>query len=67
MDKIEQLIKEIKAALEDGRITLREALRIARRLFELVNLILPLIVGQSIQLEKELEKASNAAAPSEKG
>lgn len=58
MDKIEQLISEMKAALEDGRLSLREALRIARRLFELVNLILPLVVGETTKIEKELEKQS---------
>jgi hypothetical protein len=52
MDKIEKLIAEIKSALEDGQLSLREALRIAMLLFELLNMLLPLIIGQAVQEQK---------------
>jgi len=52
MDKIEKLIAEIKDALEDGRLSLREALRISILLFEVLNLLLPLVIGQAVREEK---------------
>jgi len=53
MDKIESLIREIKDSLEDGQISFVEALRIARLLFDVLNELLPLIIGKAAEQERK--------------
>ena len=53
MDKIEQLIREIKDAIADGQLSFVEALRIARLIFEILNELLPLIIGKAAEQERK--------------
>lgn len=51
--EIQQLKQAIQDALEDGRISLREAIHIAREAGDVLYILLPLLLGKTGQLEKE--------------
>ncbi len=56
--EIQELKQAIQDALEDGRINLREAIRIMREAADVLALLLPLILGKTAQAENEAEKAT---------
>ncbi|MBC7351429.1 MAG: helix-turn-helix domain-containing protein [Thermogutta sp.] len=51
--EIQELKQAIQDALEDGRITLREAIVIAREAADVAAILLPLILGKTAAMEAE--------------
>lgn len=51
--EIQELKQAIQDALEDGRITLREAIIIAREAADVAAILLPLIIGKAAAMEAE--------------
>ncbi|MBC7335764.1 MAG: hypothetical protein H5U01_05765 [Clostridia bacterium] len=51
--QIQELKQVIQDALEDGRITLREAIIIAREAADVAAILLPLIIGKAAAMEAE--------------
>lgn len=51
--QIQELKQAIQDALEDGRITLREAIVIAREAADVAAILLPLILGKTAAMEAE--------------
>jgi len=56
--EIQDLKKAIQDATEDGKINLREAVRIMREAADVLAIVLPLILGKTNQTENELSKTS---------
>jgi len=56
--EVSELKQAIKDAMEDGRLTLREAVRIAREAADVMEIILPLILGKTGEAEVKAEKAA---------
>lgn len=56
--EIQELKQAIADALEDEKITLREAVRIMREAADVLAIVLPLILGKTAQTENEVEKAA---------
>jgi len=51
--EIQELKQAIQDALEDGRITLREAIIIAREAADVAAIVLPLIIGKTAAVEAD--------------
>lgn len=58
LKEIQELKQAISDALEDGRISLREAVRIAREAADILAILLPIILGKTAQVEQETEQAA---------
>ena len=58
LKEIQELKQAIQDALEDGRLSLREAVKIFRELADVLSIILPLVIGKASQVEAEAEKAA---------
>ena len=56
--EISDVKKAISDALEDGRLTFREAVKIAREAADVLEILLPLIVGKTGEAEAKAEKAA---------
>jgi len=52
LKEIQDLRQAIQDALEDGRISLREAIRILREAADVAAIVLPLVVGKTAEAEK---------------
>jgi|GEM_PF-3590012 len=57
--EIQDVKQAIEDALEDGRISLREAIQIVREVADVAAILLPLIAGKTAQMEAEAEKEAH--------
>jgi len=58
LKEIQELKQAMQDALEDGRISLREAVRIFRELGDVLALVLPLIIGEASKAEAKAEQSA---------
>jgi len=56
--EIQELKQAIVDAMEDEKISLREAIHILREAADVLAIILPLVLGKTYQAENEADKAA---------
>lgn len=56
--EFQELKQAIKDAMEDGRLNVREVVKIAREAADVLEILIPLIVGKTGEAEAKAEKAA---------
>jgi len=59
IEEIRKLRRDIEDAIDDGKITFVEALRIARDIVQILQIVLPLIVGGIESAAKQTEAGNS--------
>jgi len=58
LKEIQELKQAIQDALEDGRISFREAVKIFREFVDVFALVSPLIIGEASKAETKAEQSA---------